>query len=160
MAWQDLDPDSGRITLPDTKTGPRRHDLPKPVLDILSGLPKKSKWIFPSGKSHIKYPAVRRFFHQCAASAGLSDVRIHDLRRTYITRAAINGVETHVLRDMLGHKTAAMADRYIRAIGKPVRLARERIGNEIASVMELSHDTTGPVRPQPHIRMIVPFKLN
>ena len=40
-------------------------------------------------------------------------------------RAAASGIGTHVLRVLPGHKTTAMADRYIRAIGDPVREARE-----------------------------------
>ena len=45
-----------------------------------------------------------------------------------MTNAAAAGIGTHVLRDLLGHKTAAMADRYIRAVDNPVRDAREQVG--------------------------------
>ena len=45
------------------------------------------------------------------------------------------GVGVHVLRDLLGHRTTAMADRYIRAVGNPVREARESVGGEIAAIM-------------------------
>ena len=53
-----------------------------------------------------------------------------------MTRAATTGVGTHVLRDLLGHKTTAMADRYIRAVGNPVRDAREQIGAAMAAMMQ------------------------
>ena len=62
-------------------------------------------------------------------------MRLHDLRRTVMTNAAMAGVGTHVLRDLLGHRTTAMADRYVRAIGNPVRDARERVGAEMAAMM-------------------------
>ena len=52
-----------------------------------------------------------------------------------MTRAAAAGVGSHVLRDLLGHKTTAMADRYVRAVGNPVREAREQVGAEIAAAM-------------------------
>ena len=68
--------------------------------------------------------------------AGLEDVRLHDLRRTVMTNAAAMGVGTHILRDLLGHKTSAMADRYIRAVGNPVREAREQVGAAMAAMME------------------------
>ena len=51
----------------------------------------------------------------------MTDVRLHDLRRTVMTSAAAAGVGTYVLRDLLGHKTTTMADRYVRAVGNPVR---------------------------------------
>ena len=41
-----------------------------------------------------------------------------------------------MLRDLLGHKTTAMADRYVRALANPVREAREQIGAEMAALME------------------------
>ena len=52
-----------------------------------------------------------------------------------MTRAAAAGVGTHVLRDLLGHKTTAMADRYVRAVGSPVRDAREAVAAEMARAM-------------------------
>ena len=66
----------------------------------------------------------------------LQDVRLHDLRRTVMTQAAAVGIGTHVLRDLLGHKTTIMADRYIRAVGNPVRDAREQVGAAMAAMME------------------------
>ncbi|MCY4212488.1 MAG: hypothetical protein OXF68_02560 [Gammaproteobacteria bacterium] len=58
-----------------------------------------------------------------------------DLRRTVMTYAAASGVSAYVLRDLLGHKTAQIADRYIRAVSSPVREARERIGGQMAAQM-------------------------
>ena len=54
-----------------------------------------------------------------------------------MTRAAASGIGSHVLlRDLLGHKTTTMADRYIRAVGDPVREAREQVGAEMAAMMD------------------------
>ena len=53
----------------------------------------------------LTYRTVRHHFGDAAKLAGLSDVRLHDLRRTVMTNAAAAGVGTHVLRDLLGHKT-------------------------------------------------------
>ena len=40
-----------------------------------------------------------------------------------------------MLRDLLGHKTTAMADRYVRAVGNPVRDARRQVTAGIAASM-------------------------
>ena len=53
-----------------------------------------------------------------------------------MTRAAMAGTGTHVLRDLLGYKTTAMADRYVRAVGNPVPDAREHVGAAMAAMME------------------------
>lgn len=137
MQWDHVDFENGRAVLPETKTGRRWHDLPATALQILTTLPKINAWVFTVGRdAPLMYRTVRKNFMDIATEAGLQDVRLHDLRRTVMTHAAASGVGTHVLRDLLGHKTTAMADRYIRAIGNPVRDAREQVGSAIAGMME------------------------
>ena len=138
IQWQHINFDTGRLTLPETKTGRRGHDLPTPALELLAGLPRlSSTWAFTStGTAAITYRTVRKHFAKIAKAAGIEDVRLHDLRRTVMTWAAASGVGTHVLRDLLGHKTPAMADRYIRAVGGPVREAREQVGAAMAAMMD------------------------
>ena len=98
-------------------------------------------WAFTTGRdAAVTYRTVRRVFTEAAGAAGLVDVRLHDLRRTVMTRAAMTGVGTHVLRDLLGHTTTAMADRYIRAVGNPVRDAPEQVGAAMAAMMEVKTD--------------------
>ena len=52
-----------------------------------------------------------------------------------MTSAAAAGVGTHGLRDLLGHRTSQMADRYVRAVGDPVRDAGEQVGAAMAAMM-------------------------
>ena len=89
----------------------------------------------------MTYATVRNTFAKAAGTAGLVDVRLHDLRRTVMTRAAMAGIGTHVLRDLLGHRTTAMADRYIRSVGNPVRDARELVGAAMAAMMQGEPDS-------------------
>ena len=83
----------------------------------------------------LTYRTARTHFGEAAKLAGLGDVRLHDLRRTVMTNAAAAGVGVHVLRDLLGHKTTAMADRYVRSVGSPVADARRAIGAGMAAAM-------------------------
>ena len=137
IRWEHVEPETGRLILPETKTGRRVHDLPTPALAILSALPRVGPWAFttPGRRAAVTYKTAYSAFRRAAARAGLEDVRPHDLRRGYMTNAAAAGVGTHVLRDLLGHKTTAMADRYVRAVGNPVRDARERVSGAVAAMM-------------------------
>ena len=107
------------------------------ALAILTDLPRINEWPFTTGRdAPVTYATVRNTFAKAASTAGLVDVRLHDLRRTVMPRAAMAGVGTHVLRDLLGHRTTAMADRYIRSVGNPVRDARELVGAAMTAMMQ------------------------
>ncbi len=136
IRWEHVCFETGRLTMPATKSGRRVHDLPTAALELLTDLPKIGAWCFMTGRgAPASYRVIHLAFSTAAKAAGLADVRLHDLRRTVMTSAAAAGVGTHVLRDLLGHKTAAMADRYIRAVGNPVRDAREQVGAAMAAAM-------------------------
>lgn len=137
MRWSDIDFASGRVVLPETKTGSRVHDLPGAALALVQALPRINEFVFTSGRpAPITYRTVRRHFLDIVASAGLEDVRLHDLRRTLITTAAASGESVFVIRGLLGHATTAVAARYVQEAGLDVREARERAGRTVASMME------------------------
>ena len=125
MRWEDIDTERGILTVPASKTGRRLHDLPPELLDVIQTQPRVCEWIFSNtGRAHVTYRTAREVFAGCARDAGIENLRIHDLRRTYLTRAAMSGIGVHTLRDMLGHRSAAQADKYIRRLSAPVRSGR------------------------------------
>ena len=146
MRWEHVAFETGRLTLPATKTGRRQHDLPAPALALLADHPRLNDWCFTTGRGAIVYKTAHGAFATACKRAGLADVRLHDLRRTVMTSAAAAGVGTHVLRDLLGHKTTAMADRYVRAVGDPVREAREQVGATMAAMMDGKGGEVVPLR--------------
>ena len=138
IRYEDVNFETGRLVLPDTKTGRRVHDLPEPALAILNSLPRnRCPWVFNHNrKTAITYRTVRKHFLLITKQAGLTDIRIHDLRRGYMTTAAASGINSHTLRDLLGHKNTKTADRYIRNVGSPVREARAETTDKIAAMMD------------------------
>ena len=138
IRWEHVDFASRRVTLPQTKTGRRSHHFPAAALDIMRAVPRLNEGhhVFAvDARGALTYRTVRHHFGDAVKRAGLSDVRLHDLRRTFMTNAAAAGVGTHVLRDLLGHKSTAMADRYVRSVGSPVADAREAVGSAMAAAM-------------------------
>ena len=130
MAWEHVDFETGRVVLPDTKTGRRVAPLAAAVLALLDRLPRvhNSPWVFPSTApaAHVTYRAARLVFARAVKGAGLEDVRVHDLRRSLATRLAGAGVNAFLLRDVLGHKTLAMSNRYVRAASDALTAAVEK----------------------------------
>ena len=120
LEWGRVDIETGRASL-ETKTGPRVMPLPIAVVDLLNRLPRVNgnPYIFAGARrgSAVGYKLTRDMFCKAAANAGIANVRLHDLRRSLATRLAGAGVNAYLLRDVLGHKTLAMSNRYVRAAG-------------------------------------------
>ena len=141
IRWERVNFEAASVLLPTTKTGRRIHPLSTAALSLLADLPVKGEHVFCNAALlPVSYWVVRQAFVKAVAEAGLSDVRLHDLRRTFMTRAAESGIAAHTLRDLLGHKTASMADRYIRRANIPVVDATEAVSGAMAAMMN------GPVR--------------
>ena len=143
MEWARVDVETGRAAL-ETKTGPRALPLPAAVVNLLRGLPRVNgcPWVFAGAKrgSAVGYKLTRDVFAEAVASAGLVDVRLHDLRRSLATRLAGAGVNAYILRDVLGHKSLTMSNRYVRAAGEALAEAVEKGAALTAEAMEGRRD--------------------
>ncbi|MDE0003903.1 MAG: tyrosine-type recombinase/integrase [Rhodospirillaceae bacterium] len=139
LRWDCVNFESRTVLLPTTKTGRRIHPLSTAALDILRELTNRGEHVFCIAPAQpVTYTTVRLAFLKAAKAAGLRDVRLHDLRRTFMTRAAESGVSAYTLRDLLGHKTALMADRYVRRTNLPVAQATEQVSGALAKALDAS----------------------
>jgi len=118
LEWSNIDLETSKAILPRTKVGKRTIVLAIPVKKILGQIPRinGSPWVFPS--SHPSVPATYRqtriVFLLACQQAGLSDCRLHDLRRSFLTMLAGAGFGAFAIRDAAGHKTLQMANRYVQ----------------------------------------------
>lgn len=131
MTWTEIDFDLSTWTIPAEKfkTGDS-HTLPlnSLALSILHRrwrARRESRWVFPSPKTahHITEP--RRAWKRVLKRASISDLRIHDLRRTMGSYLAINGANQYVIAQMLGHKDVRSTAIYARLNLAAVRKAAE-----------------------------------
>ena len=67
--------------------------------------------------------AVEYHWKRIRRRVGLTDVRIHDLRRTAASWLAINGSNLPVIQSMLNHRSLTSTQVYARLAVAPVRLA-------------------------------------
>lgn len=137
IEWDNLDMQTGRLELPDTKTGARAHTLPAPALALIAESPRIGRFVISgnTNKAGLDYRSIGRVFAKACASAGIEGVRLHDLRRTAMTSAARRGASVPLLQDLLGHKTSTMALRYVKMAGGEVDRLREAIGAETATLL-------------------------
>lgn len=146
LRWEWVDLDRGRLNLPDAKAGARVVPLGGPAARLLSTLPRTGQWVFPSVKELTPEDRARRkmqghlvgltrVWHRVRQRAKLPDARIHDLRHLYGSTAG-NASETEpMIRKLLGHKSAAMARRYVHIADDPVLAAANRTATSIESAL-------------------------
>lgn len=69
-------------------------------------------YMFSHGTPPVPYSSFQGFFKSACARAGLENVRIHDLRHTFASWWMQEGGDIYNLKDVLGHSTLQMVQRY------------------------------------------------
>lgn len=131
MAWADIDMDSAVWRIPGdaSKNGqPMRVVLTAPALEVLArrlAAGGRGRWVFPaaSGTGHMMYPD--HAWRGIRDAAGLADVTIHDLRRTFGSWQAATGSSLLVIGKSLGHRSTSATQVYARLNLDPVRASVE-----------------------------------
>lgn len=139
MKWTDVDLKAGAWRIPETKAG-RVHVLPLPraVLAELAKLPRfeGNGYVFVGrhGRGHLVNLSLpwTRITH----AAGLSDVRIHDLRRTLGSWLVAQGASLPLVGKALNHRSVSTTQIYARMQLEPVRLALEQNATAMLAVVE------------------------
>ena len=131
LQWSYLDGNFAH--LPDSKTGPKTLYLGRAACDLLSALPRiHDDWVFPdkhgTGHAEIAWPR----WSSIRAKAGLSDIRLHDLRHTFASHAAMNRVTLPTIGKLLGHALLETTERYAHLGDTSVREAAGRVSGHIA----------------------------
>lgn len=124
LRWCEIDLDRGLASLEKTKTGPSVRPLSKGALDLLTQVPRVNEWVFPGSAGH--YTFLGRFWKRVRAEAGLPDVRLHDLRHDFASRAVSAGVPLYTVSRLLGHSNPNMTARYAHLSPDTLREAAER----------------------------------
>ena len=150
MRWEHVSFETARLVLPETKTGRRTVPLAAPVLELLSELPHVNGCPFVCAGARngapVGYRKTRDVFARACRAAGLEDVRLHDLRRSVATHLAASGANAFTLRDVLGHATLAMSNRYVRTASDNLTAAMERVGQFTAGAMSGNSGDVVPLR--------------
>ena len=128
-----------RLELRDAKTGPRTVMLNGPARDIVGRRMAQGTgpWVFPSVKdpSRPQYHGLP-LWYAVRREASIEDMRLHDLRHTVASQAAMNGIPLPVVARLLGHSNVRMTMRYAHVGDREIEAAAERVGQAIASIID------------------------
>lgn len=128
MAWDQINFDRAEWRIPVTKNGTAQTVTlsPEAVEIIKNRNYMKSPFVFPGdGKSgHLTEP--KRCWARILERAELTDLRIHDLRRTLGSWQAKTGASLSIIGKSLNHKNTSTTAIYARLDLDPVRESVER----------------------------------
>lgn len=107
-----IDWERGLLILPDSKTGAKRIQLSASALALLESR-RGERWIIEGIRpgTHLKRPYDT--FRSVCKRAGISGLRIHDLRHTVGTLAHSAGLSQREIMQLLGHRQMATTARYL-----------------------------------------------
>ena len=111
----------GRLYLADSKTGPRTVWLCEAAREVLDGLPRSSRFVFPIAGRRAPWLWLDRFWGEIRAEADLDDVRLHDTRHSFASMALSSGETIRTVGRLLGHDNAVTTLKYAHLSDATVR---------------------------------------
>jgi len=130
LSWTHVDFTRKLIMVVKSKNGEKRSI---PMSNTLFQTLQSIKVRDISGKViPISDRSLRVAFGSALEKSGIQDFRFHDLRHTFATRLVQNGVDLYKVKELLGHKTLAMATRYAHHYPESLRSSIE--------VLDTCHD--------------------
>ncbi|MBF0259123.1 MAG: site-specific integrase [Desulfamplus sp.] len=133
LQWKDIDLEHGIITLLDTKSGRTRTlSMTDDVKDILMHKEKTRDIIFPA-RDGGKIKAISNAFTRAVDKAGLNNgvndrrqkVTFHTLRHSFASWLVMEGISLYQVKELLGHASITMTERYSHLAPDKNRLAAE-----------------------------------
>ncbi|AQR61632.1 hypothetical protein BZG35_08195 [Brevundimonas sp. LM2] len=125
------------LRLPDSKTGAKIVHLGDAALQVIDAVPEVAgnPHLLP-GRNGVGHLAdIQSSWERIRSAAGLSDVRLHDLRHSFASMGALTGDSLLVIGALLGHRSAKTTQRYAHLSDHPLKDAAERISAEMARLM-------------------------
>jgi integrase len=140
--WEQFDAQPGFWIKPSTHTKQRKeHRLPlsAPALQLIANIRaardelRPADFVFPGQRSGQPLRQLRTCWDAVCKHAGLTDVRIYDLRHTFASVGAGGGLSLPLIGRLLGHTQARTTQRYAHLADDPLKEAADRIATVITA---------------------------
>lgn len=137
LKCSEVDFQFGMLRKETSKTGAKVIPLARAALQILEDQRQWASgnqlWVFPGQRGEGHFDSLNKEWSRIRIAAGISDVRLHDLRHTYASFGAAGGVGLPLIGGILGHRQASTTQRYAHLADTPLRAAANVIAGEIAA---------------------------
>jgi len=116
LKWENIDFQAKEILVENTKSGrPRTIDINSHLLNELVKLKNEaqdSQNVFLNPKTGEPYKKLQTSFNGTRRRAGIKNLRFHDLRHTFASRLVERGVDLIRVKELLGHSSVKITERY------------------------------------------------
>jgi integrase len=126
LTWKDVDMDRGILTIKETKNGsPHIIPLSRKAIDIFRSIPKLGHYVFIY--KNKKLEDIKKPWQRIRERFGDKTLRVHDLRRTFGSWLAQEGVSLQIIGELLNHKDPKTTLVYARLQKEHLRSVVEKI---------------------------------
>ncbi len=136
--WEYVDFDNHCFKFPDSKTGAKTvyfSDTVGKILRDIKRFPDNPYIIVGETPGQHLYN-LQKPWRRIRQDCGLDDVRIHDLRHSFASMAAMSGMSLPIIGSMLGHSQPQTTAQYVHLMGEPMREAANAVSETINQAME------------------------
>jgi integrase len=140
LEWSQVDFERGLLLLKDSKTGKKTIVLNAPALEVLTRLSRVGKFVIAGEKAddprkELPRADLKRPWKMVTQEAGLTGLRVHDLRHNFAAFGAGGGMGLPIIGKLLGHTQASTTQRYAHLDADPLRRAADAIGHSLIAAM-------------------------
>jgi integrase len=115
LPWSAVDLVGGKLFLEHTKSGKSRTvTLNQVAIDLIKEIkPTGSPYLFPNAVDPQRpMNNIRKLWMRALANSKCQHARLHDLRHSLASAAAVAGVSLYAIQKMLGHASSQTTQRY------------------------------------------------
>jgi integrase len=136
LEWDHVDLERGLLNLADSKTGRKTVILNAPALKVLANVEEISRFVIAGEHPERPRRDLKRPWAAVTRHAGLTGLRVHDLRHNFASFGAGGGLGLPIIGKLLGHSQPATTARYAHLDADPLRRASDKIAGTIAAAFE------------------------
>ena len=137
LRWDHVDLEACEMRLADGKTGPRRVQLSPAAAEVLARIPRVegNPHVIPGMWPGSRMSELQRPWMRVRERAGLQDMRLHDCRHSFASRALALGESLPAIGRLLGHSQVQTTARYAHLARDTLHESAFRVSSRIEAAL-------------------------
>lgn len=152
LCWSQINFEKKLITVVKSKSGrPRSIQINSTLIDELYKLRSRncqSVYVFLNPQTGKPFTTVARAFKAACRRANIEGLRFHDLRHTFATRLIERGADIITVKELLGHSSVRITERYTHPGLETKRKAVELLTEQARQNVHFLHETSPKTSPK------------